>query len=101
MKAKAKAKANSFDLRNFSTQLRKCMKAITGEDFDNAFDVEDWWVENYEMVARKIAELEGKDPEEAAERAKAGKAELAAKVEEERKKIEEELRQQREAEKGK
>jgi len=101
MKNKAKAKAKSFDLRNFSTQLRKCMKAITGEDFDNAFDVEDWWVENYELVARKIAEIEGKDPEEAAERAKVGKAELRAKVEEERLRIEEELRKQREAERGK
>jgi len=101
MKAKAKAKAKSFDLRNFSTQLRKCMKAITGEDFDNAFDVEDWWVENYEMVARKIAELEGEDPDEAAARAKVGQAELRAKVEEERLRIEEELRKQREAERGK
>lgn len=100
-KAKAKAKANAIDLRNFSTQLRKCVKQITGQDFDNAFDLEEWWLENFVMVAQKIAELEGKDPEGVVAKAKVEQAELRAKLEEDRRKLEEALAKQREAEKGK
>ena len=94
--AKAKAKANAFDLRNFSPQIKACVKRITGETFDNAFDLEEWWCENYIMVAKKIAELEGKDPESVVARAKAEQAELKAKIDEDRKKMEEDLAKQRE-----
>ncbi len=90
-KAKAKAKANSFDLRNFSPQIRACVKRITGKDFENAFDLEEWWCENYIEVARKIAEFEGKDPDSVVPRAKLERAKLKAKVEEERRKLDEEL----------
>jgi hypothetical protein len=90
-KAKAKAKANAFDLRNFSPQIKACVKRITGESFDNAFDLEEWWCENYIMVAQKIAVLEGKDPESVVPRAKIEQAELKARIEEERKKIDEDL----------
>jgi hypothetical protein len=100
-KAKAKAKANAFDLRNFSPQIKACVKRITGETFDNAFDLEEWWCENYIMVAKKIAEMEGKDPESVVPRAKAEQAELKTKIEEERQKLDEELAKRREAEKSK
>jgi hypothetical protein len=98
---KAKSKANSFDLRNFSPQIKACVKRITGQEFENAFDLEEWWCENYITVAKKIAELEGKDPESVVPRAKAEQAELKAKIEEERKKLDEDLAKQREAEKSK
>lgn len=96
-KAKARAKANSFDLRNFATQIRKCVKAITGQTFDNAYDLQAWWVENYLVVAQKIAELEGRDPESEAvlAKAKAEQAALKAAVDEERRQIEEELAKER------
>lgn len=89
-KAKAKAKAAAFDRRNFSPQIRACVKKITGQQFDNAFDLEEWWCENYVMVARKTAEYEGKDPESAVPRARIEQAELRAKVAEERRKMTEE-----------
>ena len=94
-KAKAKAKAKGFDERNFSDQLRKAVKGITGEDFDNAFDFEDWYVDNYLMVHGKIAELNGTDVKAAARKAKAELPELKAKVEEDRRKLEEELNKQK------
>jgi hypothetical protein len=100
-KAKAKAKANSYDLRNFSPQIKKCVTQITGKTFENAFDLEEWWCENYIMVAKKIAEMEGKDPESVVPRAKAEQAELKTKIEEERQKLDEELAKRREAEKSK
>jgi hypothetical protein len=58
-RAKAVGKANSFDLRNFSSQIKACTKSITGVEFDNDIDLEDWWVQNYMMVARKCAEMDG------------------------------------------
>ncbi|MHC4548805.1 MAG: HEAT repeat domain-containing protein [Planctomycetota bacterium] len=94
-KAKAQRKAKSFDLRNFAAQIRKCVKRITGQDFDNAMDFEDWYVENYVMIARKIAEMSGKDADAAARKAKRELPALKAKVEEERRKLEEELAEQR------
>lgn len=100
-KAKAKAKANAFDLRNFTQQIKACVKRITGQTFDNAFDLEEWWCENYIMVAQKIAAIEGKDPESVVPRAKIEQAELKAKIEEERAKMEEQLAKQREEEKNK
>jgi hypothetical protein len=100
-KAKAKAKANSYDLRNFSPQIKACVTKITGQVFENAFDLEEWWCENYLMVAKKIAELEGKDPESVVPRAKAEQAELKLKIEEERTKLDEQVRKDREAEKDK
>lgn len=96
MKAKAKAKARAFDERNFATQLRKVVKAITGEDFDNSIDFEDWYVDNYVMVHRRIAEMEGTDPDAAERKAKAELPDLKAKVEEERKKLEEQLKKEEE-----
>ncbi|MFI5402408.1 MAG: hypothetical protein ACHQ1G_05685 [Planctomycetota bacterium] len=99
-KAKAKSKANSFDLRNFTQQIKACAKRLTGQQFDNAFDLEEWWCENYIMVAQKIAVLEGKDPESVVPRAKAEQAELKAKIEEERAKMDEQIAKQREAEKA-
>lgn len=89
--AKAKAKARSMDLRNFSTQIRKCVKKITGQDFDTAWDFEDWYVENYLMVARKAAEMRGANVEAAVAKAKKELPQLKADVEEARKKLEEEL----------
>jgi hypothetical protein len=97
-KNKAKSKANSFDLRNFTPQIKKCVTAITGKTFENAFDLEEWWCENYIEVAKKIAELEGKDPESVVARAKSEQAELKVKIEEDRKKLEEELAKQQEKE---
>jgi hypothetical protein len=91
MKAKAKAKARSYDLRNFTTQIRKCVKKITGQDFDTAWDFEDWLVENYLLVARKAAEMDGKNVEAAVARAKKELPKLKAEIEAERKKLEEEL----------
>jgi len=94
-KTRAKAKAASFDLRNFSPQIKECVKRITGKEFDNAFDLEEWWCENYVTVAKKIAEFEGKDPESVVPRARVEQAELKAKVEEERRKLDEESEKQR------
>lgn len=94
-KAKAKSKANAFDLRNFQPQIRACVKRITGKEFDNAFDVEEWWCENYIDVAKKIAVLEGKDPESVVPRAKLEQAELKAKIEEHRRKLDEQLAKER------
>ena len=96
-KAKANAKANSFDLRNFSSQIKKCTKEITGVEFDNDIDLEDWWVENYMEWARKCAELdglEGKKLEKALARAEKELPKFKKEVEEARKKLEEELAQQ-------
>lgn len=93
-KAKAKAKARSQDDRNFSTELRRTVKAITGQDFPTAVDFEDWYLENYTTVARKIAEMEGRDPEAAAKKAAAELPALKLKAEEERKKLEEEAARQ-------
>jgi len=90
-KAKAKAKAHGFDLRNFSTQIRKCVKKITDQDFDTAWDFEDWYVENYLLVARKIAEMKGSDIEAAVAKANRELPKLKADIEEARKKLEEEL----------
>lgn len=70
MKNQAKAKAKAFDERNFSTELRKCVKAITGESFDTAIDFDDWYVENYVDVWRRIAQMEGRDVEQAVAKAK-------------------------------
>lgn len=100
-KAKAKAKANSYDLRNFTPQIKTCVTKITGQTFDNAFDLEEWWYENYLMVAKKIAELEGKDPDSVVQRAKVEQAELKAKIEEERQKLDEQLAKKHEQEKKK
>ena len=100
-KRKAAAKAKSFDERNFATQLRKCVKRITGQDFDNAIDFEDWYVENYLMCARKAAEMDGLDPKKAVAKAKRELPAFQAKVEDARKKLEEELEQERKAREGK
>lgn len=94
-KAKAKRKAKAFDERNFSDYLRKTVKAITGEDFDNAFDFEDWYVENYIKVHRRIAEMNGTDVAAAERKARAELPPLKAKIEAERKKLEEELAEER------
>ena len=58
-------------------------------------DLEDWWAKNYVMVAQKIAELEGKDPESVVARAKSEQAQMRAKVDADRKALEEELAKQR------
>jgi len=93
-KAKAVGKANSFDLRNFSSQIKTCTKQITGIEFDNDIDLEDWWVENYMMVMRKCAELDGLEGKKQAKFLKKAEAELPKlkkDIEEARKKLEEEL----------
>lgn len=86
-------------LRNLSTQIEKCAKRITGESFESALDLRAWWAENYVMVAQKIAQLDGKDPESVVPRAKIEQAELRAKVEEERRRAEEKEAKRREKEK--
>jgi len=83
-------------LRDLSRPLAKCVKQITGESFDTAIDLEAWWVENYIMVAQKIAELEGRDPASVVARAKIEQADLKAKVEDERAKLEKDLAKERE-----
>lgn len=88
-------------LRNLSRPIEKCVKRITGVRFDNSLDLETWWAENYIVVAQKIAELEGKDPESVVSRAKVEQAELKAKVEAERKKLEEVAAKKREEEEKK
>lgn len=90
-KAKAKAKARAFDERNFDSQIRKCVKQITGQDFDNAMDFEAWYVDNYVACARQAAELDGADPDKAAARAEAELPERKRAFEEEVRKLEEEL----------
>jgi hypothetical protein len=100
MKAKAKAKARAFDERNFGLHLRRCVKSITGESFDTALDFEDWYVEHYIEVHRKIAETDGKDPDVAEARARAELPALKAKVESDRKKLEAELEAERKARAG-
>jgi len=93
--------SRSSMLRNLSRPIERCVKQITGQRFDNSLDLETWWAENYITVARKIAELEGKDPESVVARAKAEQAELKAKVEADRKKVEEAAAKKREEEEKK
>jgi len=100
-KAKAQAKARSFDERNFDSQLRRCVKAITGESFDTALDMQDWYVANYLEINRKMAEMSGADVEKALAKAKQELPDLKRDVEEEHRKLEEELAKQREAEQEK
>jgi len=95
MKAKAKAKARNFDERNFDDHLRKAVKQITGESFDTDFDFEDWYIENYIMVHRKIAEMEGRSADKAERKARKELPELKAKADEKRKKLEEQLAKER------
>ena len=90
-KAKAKAKARAFDERNFDSQIRKCVKQITGQDFDNAMDFEAWYIENYVDCARKAAELDGSDPDKAAAKAESELPEMKREFEEQVKKLEEEM----------
>jgi len=90
-KRAAKAKAAGFDERNFDTQLRKCVKLITGQSFDNALDFQEWYLDHYVELAVKAAELSGEDPEKAAAKAEAELPELRREFEEELKKLEEEL----------
>ena len=82
-------------MRNLAQALRRCMKNLSGEDFDSYGDFEDWLVENYIMVHRKIAELNGTNQDVAERKARAELPPLKAKVEAERKKIEEELAEER------
>ncbi|MHC4939902.1 MAG: hypothetical protein ACYTHK_13110 [Planctomycetota bacterium] len=98
---KAEAKAKAFDARNFSTQIRKCAKDITGEDFETDVDLEDWWIENYEKVARLMARLDGRDEDKAAEKALKELPARKKEVAEARKKLEEELAQQEKEKKDK
>jgi hypothetical protein len=95
-KSKAARKARAFDERNFDSQLRATVKQITGESFDNAFDFEDWYVENYIKIVRKIAEMDGKDQDAAEAKARVELPEMKRKLEVERKKMEEELATQAE-----
>lgn len=95
MKAKAKAKANSGKERNLTTQLRRCVRELTGTDFETVLDFEDWLMENYIEVARKAAVLDGKDPNAAAVKAKAELPRLKKKIEEERKRGEREMEEHR------
>ena len=92
-KAKATAKARAFDARNFTTQIRACAKAITGQDFETDFDLEDWWVDNWEMVARRIAQMDGKDVEKEVAKAMKLLPQKKKEMAEERRKLEEELEQ--------
>jgi len=97
---KAMAKARAFDERNFATQLRKCVNRITGQDFDNAIDFEDWYIDNYVEVHRKAAEMDGRDAEKAAAKARKELPALKAKVEERRKELEQELEDERKKKEG-
>jgi hypothetical protein len=99
-RAAAEGKSKSFDARNFTTQIRKCVKEITGEDFETDIDLEDWWIENWEKVARRIAELEGGNVEKAIAKARRELPARKKEIAEARKKLEEELAR-REAEESK
>ncbi|MEM8882649.1 MAG: HEAT repeat domain-containing protein [Planctomycetota bacterium] len=90
-KRKAEGKAKAFDARNFSTQIRKCAKQITGEDFETDLDLHQWWIENYEMVAREMAKLDGRDEEKAAAKARKELPKLRKELDEIIKKLEDEL----------
>jgi hypothetical protein len=96
-KAKAEAKRKSDQGRgiDFTRPLRKAAKAITGHDFDTGLDFEDWLVENWIEVARKIAEYEGKDPEAAAKKAAAELPAVKKRVESERESLAKEAEEQR------
>ena len=99
-RAAAEGKSKSFDARNFTTQIRKCVKEITGEDFETDIDLEDWWIANWEKVARRIAELEGSNVEKAIAKARRELPARKKEIAEARKKLEEELAR-REAEESK
>jgi len=86
-KAAATGKAGSRREINLSTQLRRTVKLLTGQDFDTALAFEDYVLENYLEIARKVAVLEGKDPEAAAKRAAADLPARKKQVEEERDKL--------------
>ena len=58
-------------------------------------DFEDWYVENYVKVHIAIAKMSGVDVAAAERRAKAELPALKAKVDEDRKKLEEDLKKQR------
>jgi hypothetical protein len=90
-KAKAQGKARSFDARNFTTQIRACAKAVTGQDFETDFDLEDWWVDNWEMVARRIAQMDGVNVDKAVKKAMKQLPLRKKEMEAERRKLEEEL----------
>jgi len=77
------------NMRNLAQALRRCMKNLSGEDFDTFEDFEDWLVENFVMVHRTIATQEGKDPDAAERRAKGELPDFKAKVENRRRKAEE------------
>jgi len=99
-KAAATGKSRNFDARNFTTQIRACAKAITGEDFETDMDMQDWWVENYVDVARKIAVLnglEGKKLDKAVRKAEKRLPSYKKEVEAARKKLEEQLEAEEEA----
>ncbi len=85
------------DQKSLATQLRSSVKAITGEDFDTSIDFEDWYVKNYVLVQRKIAEMEGRDAAVAEAKAKSELPGLQQKVDDERKKLEEKAAADRKA----
>jgi hypothetical protein len=99
-RAAAEGKSKAFDARNFTTQIRKCVKEITGHDFETDIDLEDWWIENWELVARRTAELSGENVEKAIAKAKRELPQRKKEIAEARKKLEEELAR-REAEEAK
>ncbi|MFQ5845385.1 MAG: HEAT repeat domain-containing protein [Planctomycetota bacterium] len=96
-KARAQAKANAGKERNLATQLRKCVRMLTGQDFETVLDFEDWLMENYVEVARKAAVLDGKDPDVAARKAASELPALKKRIEDERAKMEKEMEDNRRA----
>ena len=88
------------NIRNLAQALRRCMRNLTGEDFEQFLDLEDWYVENYVSVHRKIAEQLGKNPDAAAKKAERELPDYRAKVEERRRR-EEEAAARRAAQKAK
>lgn len=95
MKAEAKRKSEQGRGIDYTRPLRKAAKAITGQDFDTGLDFEDWLVEHWVEVARKIAEYEGKDPEAAAKKAAAELAAVKKRIESEREALAKEAEEQR------
>jgi hypothetical protein len=91
--------SRSSVLRNLSRPIGKCVKEVTGKSFETSLELSEWWVENYIMVAQKIAELEGKNPESVVPRAKIEQAELREKVAKEREDVEKRLAKEAEKEK--
>ena len=61
----AKAKAKARPAARHRAGLRACLKEITGVDFPDGRAALRWYLRNYRLVARLIADMQGDDPDAA------------------------------------